>query len=178
MPYFESGIFPTDIYTNHSCKVKNRVTVFILFLAGAVHMQCTDENVVTQEDIQTKLMEAINDLRSKGCQCGQDNMPPVAPVSWNVTLERSARNHARDMYTNNYFSHQSPGGTPPIVRAELAGYTGTYVGENIARGYAFVTDVMEGWKQSESHCKNLMDTVYLEIGAAKVSDYWVLDLGR
>ncbi len=158
--------------------MKTSVTVFVLLLAGVVHMQCTDENVISQEDVQAQLMKAINDLRSKGCQCGQDSMPPAAPVSWNVILERSARNHATDMYTNNYFNHLSPDGTPPIGRAELAGYSGTYVGENIARGYFLVTDVMEGWKQSESHCKNLMDTVYLEIGAAKVSDYWVLDLGR
>lgn len=158
--------------------MKISVTVFVLLLAGAAHMQCTDENAVPQEDVQARLLEAINDLRSKGCQCGHDSMPPAAPVSWNDTLELSARNHATDMYTNNYLSHLSRDGTPPIVRAELAGYTGTYVGENIARGYVSVKDVMEGWKQSESHCKNLMDTVYLEIGAAKVSDYWVLDLGR
>jgi uncharacterized protein YkwD len=158
--------------------VKLNVTVCILLLSGIVHMQCTDEDAVPQEDVQAKLLEAINDLRSKGCQCGQDVMPPVAEVSWNIVLERSALNHATDMYTNNYFSHLSRDGTPPIVRAARAGYTGTYVGENIGRGYVLVTDVMEGWKQSESHCKNLMDTVYLEIGAAKVSDYWVLDLGR
>jgi uncharacterized protein YkwD len=156
--------------------VKISVPVFILFLACIVTMQCTDET--PREDVQTNLLQAINDLRSKGCRCGQDTMPPAGPVSWNVTLERSAREHATDMYTKHYFSHLSPDGTPPIVRAERAGYTGTYVGENIGRGYVFVADVMEGWKQSESHCKNLMDTVYLEIGAAKVSDYWVLDLGR
>jgi uncharacterized protein YkwD len=164
--------------TYHLCKVKINVTVLILLLAGAVHMQCSDEDAAPQEDVQTKLLQAINELRSQGCQCGQYSMPPAGPVSWNVTLERSARDHATDMYTNHYFSHLSLDGTPPIVRAELAGYTGTYVGENIGRGYVFVADVMEGWKQSESHCKNLMDTVYLEIGAAKVSGYWVLDLGR
>jgi uncharacterized protein YkwD len=156
--------------------VKICITVFILLLAGSVTMQCTDE--APGEDVQTNLLNAINDLRSKGCRCGQDSMAPAGPVSWNIALERSARRHALDMYTNHYFSHLSLDGTPPIVRAELAGYTGTYVGENIGRGYVFVADVMEGWKQSESHCKNLMDTIYLEIGAAKVSGYWVLDLGR
>jgi uncharacterized protein YkwD len=158
--------------------VKISITVSILLLAGALHMQCTDENAAPQEDIQTKILQAINDLRSKGCQCGQDSMPPASPVNWNVALERSARDHATDMYTNDYLSHLSLDGTPPIVRAERAGYTGTYIGENIGHGYVLVADVMEGWKESESHCKNLMDTVYLEIGAAKVSNYWVLDLGR
>ena len=163
---------------NHTGKVKTSVTIFLLLLASAVHLQCTHDNIVPQEDIQTELLTAINDLRSKGCQCGQYTMPPAAPVSWNDTLERAALNHATDMYTNNYLSHLSRDGTPPIVRVHLVGYTGTYVGENVARGYTRVAAVMEGWKESESHCKNLMDTIYQEIGAAKVSDYWTLDLGR
>jgi uncharacterized protein YkwD len=37
---------------------------------------------------------------------------------------------------------------------------------------------MKGWEESESHCKNMMDTTYTEIGASKIADYWVLDLGR
>jgi uncharacterized protein YkwD len=81
------------------------------------------------------------------------------------------------MYTYNYLSHQSRDGTPPIIRAQQAGYNGIYVGENIARGYFTVADVMEGWLESESHCRNMMDTIYTEIGASKVAGYWVLDLG-
>jgi uncharacterized protein YkwD len=105
-------------------------------------------------------------------------MPPVKPVAWNDTLENTAQDHATDMYTYNYLSHLSRDGTPPIIRAQQAGYSGVYVGENIARGYFTVADVMKGWEESESHCKNMMDTIYTEIGASKVADYWALDLGR
>jgi uncharacterized protein YkwD len=158
--------------------MKSYVIAFMLLFTSAILTCCSDEDAAPHEDVEAALLKAINDLRSEGCQCGSDVMPPVAPVSWNDTLERSARHHAIDMFANHYFSHLSEDGTPPIARAQLAGYTGTYVGENIARGYSTVAEVIAGWKESESHCKNLMDTIYLEVGAGKFSDYWVLDLGR
>jgi uncharacterized protein YkwD len=105
-------------------------------------------------------------------------MPSVEELTWNDTLQKAADNHARDMYSNGYFSHLSPDGTPPIGRAMQAGYEGDYVGENIARNYYNIKDVMEGWKESESHCKAIMDTLYNEMGASEVGGYWVLDFGR
>jgi uncharacterized protein YkwD len=142
-------------------------------------VSCSDDDKPAKpEDIHAELLSAINILRTTGCICGADVMPPVDPVIWNDTLEHSAQDHAVDMYTYNYLSHLSRDGTPPIIRMQRAGYSGIYVGENIARGYFSVADVMKGWKESESHCKNMMDTTYTEIGGAKVADYWVLDLGQ
>lgn len=150
----------------------------ITYIALTIVSCSDDEEPVKAENIQEELLKAVNILRSTGCQCGQDIMPPVAALTWNDTLESVALDHARDMYTHNYFSHLSQDGTPPIARAQQAGYAGIYVGENIARGYFNVAAVMEGWKESESHCKNLMDTIYLEAGGASIGGYWVLDFGK
>lgn len=160
--------------------MKFEIPRIVLIVSIAVGMvSCSDDDEPAKpEDIQIELLNAINALRVTGCQCGNDTMPPVEPVTWNDTLEHTAQEHAVDMYTYNYLSHLSRDGTPPIIRTQQAGYSGIYVGENIARGYFNVTDVMKGWEESESHCKNMMDTIYTEIGASKVADYWVLDLGR
>jgi len=150
----------------------------VLLTIGVAIAGCVDDDLSVKTDIHQELLKAVNDLRSTGCQCGQDWIPAVQPVTWNDTLEQVAYDHAYDMYTNNYFSHLSRDGTPPITRALQAGYRGIYVGENMAKGYSNVHDVMQGWIASESHCKNLMDTIYLEVGGARVSGYWVLDFGR
>jgi uncharacterized protein YkwD len=105
-------------------------------------------------------------------------MPPVAEVKWNSSLEAAANEHVNDMVSNNYFSHIAPDGSFPIIRAQKAGYTGLYVGENIARGYTTIADVMNGWISSEDHCKTMMDTLYSEMGAARQNDYWVQEFGR
>lgn len=124
------------------------------------------------------MLQAVNGLRSTGCRCGQDTMPPTASLTWNNTLQKAASTYALDMYQRNYFSHISPEGSSPILRAQAQGYTGQYVGENIGRGYNSVTTVVAAWLASEAHCKAMMDTLYRQMGAGRANDYWVLELGR
>jgi uncharacterized protein YkwD len=154
--------------------------VIIVLASSMLLWNCSadEDSVIRKEDLQTELLAAINELRSDGCMCANDFMPPVHALTWNDTLQKAADNHAHDMYSNGYFSHLSPDGTSPIGRAIGVGYEGEYVGENIARNYTRIKDVVEGWKESESHCKTIMDTLYNEMGAAEIGGYWVLDLGR
>ena len=105
-------------------------------------------------------------------------MPPVHILTWNDTLEVAAGRHARDMRDKNYLEHISPDGVSPIQRTMEAGYTGNYVGENIGRGYSNINQVMTAWKNSESHCKAMMDSLYYEMGAARADQYWVQEFGR
>lgn len=110
--------------------------------------------------------------------CGTVYMPPAPPLTWNDTLEEAAEGHLWDMYYNGYFGHIAPDGSDPVQRAQALGYSGDYVGENIARGYQTVSDVMEAWKNSPDHCQAMMDTLYREMGAARLNDYWDQEFGR
>ena len=151
----------------------------LLCCGMALYMSsCKKETTADQGRLLPEMTDSVNALRSKGCHCGADSMPPVAPLIWNAQLAAAAAEHARDMYVNNYFSHISPQGTSPIQRAIQAGYTGMYVGENIAKGYPTISDVMLAWKNSEAHCAAMMDTLYKEFGAAEYSGYWVQEFGR
>ena len=135
-----------------------------------------DEGV--QKPWQQQMLEEVNKLRQSGCQCGTDFMPPAPQLSWNDTLALAADAHVKDMYERQYFDHISPDGSSPIQRAIRVGYTGTYIGENIAKGYTSVSSVIVGWKNSESHCKAMMDSLYREMGAATVHNYWAQEFGR
>ena len=137
---------------------------------------CKKETVI-QEDLHVSMLDAVNRLRHSGCRCGSDSMPPVPALRWNDTLRQAAEAHINDMFYNHYFDHIAPDGSSPVQRAIRLGYTGNYVGENIARGYMSVQDVMAGWKNSEDHCKAMMDTLYGEMGAARLNDYWVQEFG-
>jgi uncharacterized protein YkwD len=160
-------------------KIFHRRILQCLILAASCFIAgCVDHDIYVQENLRTDLLQAINKLREQGCKCGNDMMPRVPALTWNSALETAANTHVTDMYSNNYFSHQSQDGSPPITRAQQAGYEGEYVGENIARGYYRIADVMKAWQQSESHCKAMMDTLYTEAGASQLKDYWVLDFGR
>ncbi|MGN7822171.1 CAP domain-containing protein [Chitinophaga sp. 22536] len=124
------------------------------------------------------LLSLVNDVRSKGCNCGGDQMPPVGPVTWNDLLEKAAYNFSVDMQTNNFFSHTSPSGSTPGSRLDAVGYNWNTYGENIAQGYMTEQSVIQGWINSPGHCKNIMNGNFKEMGVGKAGNYWTMDLGR
>jgi uncharacterized protein YkwD len=139
---------------------------------------CSKDEVVPVNNLTAQMLEAINKLRREGCQCGTQYMPPVHELISNDTLGLSAKKYVIEMHDNNFLDHISPTGTSPILRAAEAGYTGQYVGENIARGYYTLEQVINAWKNSEEHCTTMMDSLYYELGAAQASDYWIQEFGR
>lgn len=121
---------------------------------------------------KTLLLQLVNDVRKKGCQCG-DTYYPAAPVlSWNNQLEQAALLHSNDMYTKNYFSHADGKGSKAGDRIDGIGYRWRTYGENIAFGYRSEKEVVKGWLLSPGHCKNIMGKAFKEMGIARVGDYW------
>lgn len=158
-----------------SCRV-----TYILILTCVVLLfpSCKKDVQGPEDQLPQKILAAVNTLRNKGCRCGLDSMPPVSPLSWNLQLEAAAKAHALDMYFQHYFDHIAPNGSSPIQRAQEAGYPGMYVGENIAKGYTSLDEAMKAWQQSEEHCKAMMDTLYIQLGAYYYHGYWVQEFGK
>lgn len=131
---------------------------------------------------KAEVLQQINQVRARGCNCGTTYMPPVAPVVWNDQLANAAAGHAKDMAIKNYFSHESQNGDHIIERFEKAGYQPTgfqryVIGENIAAGQQSIEQVNQELFQSEKHCKNLMNPAFKEVGAYVYNYYWVEDFG-
>lgn len=131
-----------------------------------------------QVDIRKPMLEEVNKLRRSGCNCGQDTMPPVPDLVWNAKLEKSAGRHAKDMFENNLTGHIGSNGSSPGERITHEGYQWSGCGENVAYGYSSVKDVVDSWKISKGHCRNIMSADFRELGAAREGMYWVQDFGR
>ena len=88
--------------------------------------------------------------------------------------------HSNDMQENGYLSHTGLNGSTFDERADLAGFSGAALGENIAVGYGSEEAVIEGWMTSAGHCSNIMNSSATMIGIAKSSEgsYWTMILGR
>jgi len=104
-------------------------------------------------------------------------MPPVPALVWNEKLAKAAGDHAKDMAENNLTGHIGSNGSEPDERMTEAGYDWSACGENVAFGFSTAKDVVKGWITSPGHCRNLMDSEFLEMGAAREGKYWVQDLG-
>jgi len=133
---------------------------------------------IAQEVIKTSMLEEVNKLRRSGCNCGNNYMPPVPDLIWNDQLEKAAAKHAKDMSGNNLSGHTGSNGSSPDDRITGAGYQWWMCGENVAYGFNSVKDVVNGWKSSPGHCRNMMDGDFREMGAAREGSCWVQDFGR
>ncbi len=118
------------------------------------------------------LLQLINDVRKKGCKCGDTWYPAAPALTWNSQLEQAALVHSNDMYANNYFSHAAKDGSKAGNRIDDAGYRWKTYGENIAFGYRSEREVVRGWIRSPGHCKNIMVKGFKEMGVARVGDFW------
>lgn len=80
-------------------------------------------------------------------------------ISWNPNLADAARGHARDMATQGYYGHVSPGGETPEMR-----YPACYDGENLLRWPETPTDAgtvaertVEEWLNSPEHREIMLE---------------------
>jgi uncharacterized protein YkwD len=157
-------------------------------IAGIISLaSCTkdDNDVFNTTPTQTpttitaseqKLLNLVNNARTQGCNCGNTFYPPVPAVSWNDRLEAAAQSHSDWMNRNNTLSHTGANGSDPGDRITAAGYIWRTYGENVASGYPNEESVVEGWLNSEGHCKNIMNGNFTEMGVAVSGRYWTQEL--
>ncbi|OGH06708.1 MAG: hypothetical protein A2171_00565 [Candidatus Levybacteria bacterium RBG_13_35_9] len=91
------------------------------------------------------------------------------PLKLNDNLYQAAVGKGNDMLSKNYWAHISPDGTTPWVFIKNAGYSYTYAGENLARGYSTSEDVVNAWMASSSHRDNMLSSKYQDVAFAVVS---------
>mmetsp|Transcript_61661 Transcript_61661/g.170553 ORF Transcript_61661/g.170553 Transcript_61661/m.170553 type:complete len:740 (-) Transcript_61661:213-2432(-) len=110
----------------------------------------------------------------------------LSELRYNKELEKAAQRHAGDMAKNNYFSHDGLNGSDLKDRVATTEYRYTNVGENLFwrtpdndPSYA-----VQGWMESQSHRKNMLDPQFTEIGLGYAVDptnakhYYVQVFGR
>lgn len=116
--------------------------------------------------LAARATELVNAARARGARCGPQWFAAASPVRQSALLDGVASGHAADMAGHDYFDHRDRAGRRPADRVRAAGYQAQLVGENIAYGPATAEDVVQGWLHSPSHCENLMDPRFVEMGIA------------
>ena len=92
----------------------------------------------------------------------------LAPLKLNDMLSTAATLKARNMLSEQYWAHESPQGETPWHWFEEAGYTYTYAGENLAKGFSSTEDVIQAWMNSPEHRQNILDRQYQDVGFAVI----------
>ncbi len=113
------------------------------------------------DGFERQVVDLTNALRARN---GLD------PLAVNAALSEAADGHSADMAAKNFFSHVGSDGDRVGDRVDDAGYDWTWVGENIAAGYATPDEVVAAWFDSPGHRLNMLSPHYTEIGVGFVDD--------
>ena len=126
----------------------------------------------------------LNELRQQAdapCAATQASMQPLA---WESRLAASAHAQASDLALRDLLSHVDVRQRGLGARLRSAGYAAADAGENLAAGQTDFDDTMQAWLASPSHCANLMQPEFRDVGLACVQRrgsryerFWVAHLG-
>lgn len=89
-------------------------------------------------------------------------------LSYNERLADAARQKAANMFSENYWAHNSPSGKTPWYWFQQANYRYVYAGENLAKDFGNTSRLMDAWMASPTHRENIVNPKYTEIGVAVV----------
>jgi uncharacterized protein YkwD len=136
------------------------------------------------QSFECAVLDLTNERRAAGASCGGVAYPPAGPLAPQPILTGTSRAHAQDMGDNNFFAHTNLQGQSSGDRIKAAGYPGSPIGENIAAGQDTPAQVVQGWMESDGHCKNIMQPKYNYLGVgfylapnSKYKQYWVQNFG-
>ena len=131
--------------------------------------------------VESLVIEGTNEFRAS------ENL---SRLGRNAKLDKAARSFAEHLANGGAFAHDS-GGTTPEIRVFQAGYQACVVAENLARHYSsagfstkeLVQQLVQGWKDSPGHRKNMLERDAIDTGLAVVyrahngiEDYYAVQL--
>lgn len=89
------------------------------------------------------------------------------PLSENAKLDASAETKVDDMFSKQYFAHESPTGVGPGDIASSSGYAYVLIGENLALGnFGGDQALINAWMASPGHRANILNIRFTDIGVA------------
>lgn len=137
------------------------IVLFASFFGLAIKKANPEVLGISYSISQGELVNLVNQQRAAN---------GLSALSENAALDDAARRKAADMLAKNYWAHFAPdGSTSPWTFIKDAGYSYTYAGENLAKGFTDPTSVVNAWMNSPTHRDNLLSSKYNDVGFAIVT---------
>jgi uncharacterized protein YkwD len=129
----------------------------IICLLTTILLYRQKTNEARQDISSDELYDLINMYR-------KENGREILKV--NPELEQSATAKVDDMIKKNYWSHNESTDNTVWKFIKDTGFDFSYAGENLAKDMTTDKDIIEAWKLSEKHNKNLLDNNFTDMGLA------------
>jgi len=142
----------------------------------------TLESCLDEQQMQ-RAVEQLNAMRRQSAPCAAAGAA-LQTLSWETRLAASAQEQAADLAVQDRLSHVDSRNRGLGMRLRSVGYAAAGAGENLAAGQSGIDDALQAWLASPSHCANLMQPEYRDVGLACVQRrgsryerFWVAHFG-
>jgi uncharacterized protein YkwD len=163
-----------------------RIALVVCLFAGTAMAAPSESGALEpclDEQQMQRAVEQLNALRRQPAPCAQA-VSAMQRLSWESRLATSAAEQARDLAVQDRLSHTDSRNRGLGVRLRSVGYAAAGAGENLAAGQNDFADTLQAWLVSPSHCANLMQPEYSDVGLACVQRrgsryerFWVAHFG-
>jgi uncharacterized protein YkwD len=151
----------SPVFDEAISKTMNRMTVDPKS-EKSVELHFTVANAKIRQDLETRMLELVNEERKK------QGLKALKP---DPELTLVARKHSQDMFARGYFSHVTPEGKAPADRIRAAHVAFVTAGENLALAPT-LNLAHTGLMNSPGHRANILHKAYGRLGIG------ILDGGR
>jgi uncharacterized protein YkwD len=112
------------------------------------------------QSVQLDTSEIHNQINQQRTKAG------LKALSVNDKLVDTATSKCEDMKKKNYFTHNSPDGTPytNFIKAQVPNFK--LSGENLGAGYTDINQLINDWMQSAPHKSNILNPKFTSEGIA------------
>lgn len=154
-------------------------------LAWASQPRASDLAPCADDAQLQRAVERLNQVRRlQHAPCAASAGAAAQTLAWESRLAESAHEQAMDLALNDRLSHVDSRQRSFGTRLRGVGYAAAGAGENLAAGQRDVEDAIAAWLDSPSHCVNLMQPEYKDVGlacvqrrGARYERFWVAHLG-
>ncbi|CAA6817779.1 MAG: Unknown protein [uncultured Sulfurovum sp.] len=189
------GVNTLDFSVQYSDGTIVNDTINIIVTSIAINLNIPTVSTVSKE----AYISAINAARAQAQDCGsRGEYSATTALTWSDKLYSASYEHLQDLVASQTFAHKGSGTESDwtgykasiqsdlISRSEAYGYIWSHLGENLAGGTSMdeVEEAINAWLESDSHCENLMDPNFTEVGMAMIKDdnslythYWSQNFG-
>lgn len=102
----------------------------------------------------------------------------LSGLIYNTELDLLAESYAVYMKENNHFSHASLSWETLADRIQTIDYDYTLIGENLAKWYNDIIQVLQWWMNSPWHKANILEPWFVHMGLGRSGEYRVQLFGR
>jgi uncharacterized protein YkwD len=157
-----------------------------LLAAGLFTSAQADSRLEPCADAQAlqSALQRLNEVRQRGEAPCVASKGAVQSLAWESRLAGSAHEQASDLALRDLLSHVDARQRGLGARLRGAGYAAASAGENLAAGQSSFDDTLQAWLISPTHCANLMQPEFRDVGLACVQRpgsryerFWVAHLG-